>query len=155
MEIEPFDTVGVRGRDFVVYGEEQRPRFEARQLAGSKVLKIGWTENIPWTLFWLRVVQRLAGGPGSIERIEGLATDRLAAAINDGAVDDYFWHRRSAAIGPLTSGSASGTPSEKRAKYVFSKPRTPRATGRLNWVSVWRVTARPDRKGEAVRLSGE
>src|SRR5487761_810616 len=88
MEIEPFDTVGVRGRDFVVYGEEQRPRFEARQLAGSKVLKIGWTENIPWTLFWLRVVQRLAGGPGSIERIEGLATDRLAAAINDGAVDE-------------------------------------------------------------------
>ncbi|HQU43861.1 MAG TPA: hypothetical protein PK867_13675, partial [Pirellulales bacterium] len=88
MEIEPFDTVGVQGRDFVIYGEEQQPRFEARLFAGSNVLRIGWTENIPWTPFWLREVQRLAGGPGSIERIEGSATDLFAAAIRAGAIDE-------------------------------------------------------------------
>jgi hypothetical protein len=88
MEIEPVDVVGIRGRDFVIYDEEQRPRFEARVLDGTNTLKVLWTNNIGWTLYWLRQVQRLMGGPGSFDRIEGFATDEFANAIQRGLLDE-------------------------------------------------------------------
>jgi hypothetical protein len=88
MEIQPFDKVGIRGRDFVISDENELPKFEARQLEGSKTLKVGWTDNFPWTPYRLREVQRLAGGQGSIETIEGFATDEFGIAINEGVIDE-------------------------------------------------------------------
>lgn len=88
MEIEPVDVAGLRGRDFVIYGDFEEPKFEARLLDGSKSLRVLWTDPWPWTLRRLREVQRLAGGPGVFDRIDGFATDRFADAINAGIVDE-------------------------------------------------------------------
>lgn len=88
MQIEPVAIIGIVGRDFVVYGEDQRPRFEARLIDGTKTLKVLWTDNLAWTLYWLRNVQRLAGGPGSFDSIEGLATDDFALGIQRGEIDE-------------------------------------------------------------------
>ena len=86
VQIETFRKFGLAGRDFVIYGNNGEPRFEARQLDGSKTLIVGWTDNIPWTPHRLREVQRLAGGPGSIERIQGFASDHLEAGIRSGDI---------------------------------------------------------------------
>lgn len=88
MEIEPFDIAGVRGRDFVIYDVDRQPKFEGRLLDGTSTLKILWTENVAWTPYWLRKVQRLAGGPGLFDSIEGFATDEFAIAIQSGRVDE-------------------------------------------------------------------
>lgn len=94
VQIETFRKFGLAGRDFVIYGKNEEPRFEARQLEGSKTLFVGWTDNIPWTPHRLREVQRLAGGPGSIERIQGFASDRLEAAIKSGDITQAIIERR-------------------------------------------------------------
>ena len=61
--------------------------FSARLLDGEKTLSINWTDNIPRTGIRLREVQQLAGGPGSFNRITGMASKDLEAAIRAGTFD--------------------------------------------------------------------
>jgi hypothetical protein len=37
MEVESFEIAGLSGQDFVIFGKEQEPKFEARLLLGSKI----------------------------------------------------------------------------------------------------------------------
>jgi hypothetical protein len=89
LTIEPVERIGAGtvGRDFVRNAENGLPRFEARLLDGETSLRVGYTDNIPRTPIRIREVQQLAGGPGSITRIEGLASAEFEAEIRAGTFD--------------------------------------------------------------------
>jgi hypothetical protein len=60
MQIEPIRLLdGAAGRDFVRYDESGTELFSARLMDGGTELVVGWTANVPWTVLWLRDVQRL------------------------------------------------------------------------------------------------
>lgn len=85
MNVERFELLGGKtGQDFVIYGRDGLERFVSRLFDGEKTLKVGWTDDIPHTVLWIREVQMLAGGPDSFSRITGIASDVLEAAIRRG-----------------------------------------------------------------------
>ncbi len=74
MQIDPVRLLGGEaGRDFVLSDDSGTERFSARLMNGSTQLVVTWTDNVPRTALRLRDVQRLAGGPGSLTRITGVA----------------------------------------------------------------------------------
>ncbi len=88
MDVEPFEKVGLKGFDFVIYDPSGSERFSARMLEGSVLLRVLWTDSISWTGHRLRETQRLAGGHGSIGRIQGHASDQFKKAIKDRSVTE-------------------------------------------------------------------
>ena len=71
-------------REFVVLGLDGRERFSARLMLGSKTIEICWTENLPWTLKWLREIFVSCGKHGTITHIRGMASDELERLIQSG-----------------------------------------------------------------------
>jgi len=88
MDVEPFEKAGLKGFDFVIYDQSGNERFSARMLEGSVLLRVLWTDSIPWTPYRLRETQRLAGGRGSIGRIQGHASDQFKKAIRDRSITE-------------------------------------------------------------------
>lgn len=85
MKVVPVELLdGSKGRDFVLYGPDGLERFSARLLDGMATLDVGWTDNVPRTVIWLREAQQLSGGPTSFRRITGIASDQLERAIRAG-----------------------------------------------------------------------
>jgi hypothetical protein len=88
MQIELIQLLdGKTGRDFVIYDEAGAECFSARLMDGSTNLVVTWTDNVPKTILRLRDLQKLAGGPGSLTSVRGIASDRVEDEILAGTFD--------------------------------------------------------------------
>jgi hypothetical protein len=79
-------VTGEAGRDFVIPGRSVPEIFSARLMSDTKVLEITWTASLSQKTLVNRIarVEELAGGPGSLNRITGYASDNLRHLIQAG-----------------------------------------------------------------------
>ena len=88
MTVEDYSLLGGRnpGKEFVVPGKSVPEMFSARLPNGSGTLIVTGTESLGQGVLAnrLRLVQELAGGPTSFNKITGLASDNLENLIRSG-----------------------------------------------------------------------
>lgn len=79
-------STGEAGRDFVIPGRSVPELFSARLMNGTKTLEVIWTQSLGHGTLANRIARavELAGGPGSINRITGYASDNLREFIQSG-----------------------------------------------------------------------
>lgn len=107
---------GERVTDFLVQ-DGMGPGFLAT-LEG-KTLQVGWNGRPGTLIFRLGQAQQLAGGPGSITRIEGYASEQLLDMIRGGQFDASRW---ADIVGRRLGGKWSGQVTEgKRTWLTFTR----------------------------------